>query len=264
MRANVRCDFANYFADFFARYLANIEQPFDLMITTDTELKRSMISAHPICGLAENCVIELVENRGRDIAPKIGILSRKLGQYDIFLFLHSKKSPHGQSLASWRVYLLEQLLGTKASTSNIIGLFEEFPNLGIVAAKNFEPVWPSIRWGANFEKGKALAALFGVSLQMEDPIDFPSGSMFWARPLALKPLLDLHLRTSDFEPESGQFDGTLAHQIERLFYISCEHSCLTWLTIARPELCTKKAKIVPAVDLEQIASMMNSNLLLSK
>lgn len=41
--------------------------------------------------------------------------------------------------------------------------------------------------------------------------------MFWVRLEALRPLLDAHLDLWEFEPESGQVDGTGAHAIERLF-----------------------------------------------
>lgn len=44
---------------------------------------------------------------------------------------------------------------------------------------------------------------------------FASGSMFWARLQALRPLLDAHLLPSMFDIETGQVDGTLAHAIER-------------------------------------------------
>ena len=39
--------------------------------------------------------------------------------------------------------------------------------------------------------------------------------MFWARVKAIEPLLKLGMKTSDFEEETGQIDGTLAHSIER-------------------------------------------------
>lgn len=46
---------------------------------------------------------------------------------------------------------------------------------------------------------------------------FPSGSMFWVRLEALRPMLDAHLDEWEFEPEASQIDATMAHAVERIF-----------------------------------------------
>src|SRR5262249_13012858 len=74
---------------------------------------------------------------------------------------------------------------------------------------------------------------------------FPSGSMFWARSAALRPLLDLNLSYGDFPEEAGQIDGTPAHAIERLYYYACERAGFTWLKVAHPELFAHTPAIVP-------------------
>src|SRR4051794_24828825 len=71
----------------------------------------------------------------------------------------------------------------------------------------------------------------GFPLPQAAPLDFPSGSMFWARSAALRPLLDLHLSFDDFPAEAGQTDGTLAHAIERLYFLVCEQAGFDWLKI---------------------------------
>jgi lipopolysaccharide biosynthesis protein len=51
---------------------------------------------------------------------------------------------------------------------------------------------------------------------------FTAGSMFWIRSRALMPILNLAISNEDFEVESGQTDGTLAHAIERFFTVAAK------------------------------------------
>jgi GT2 family glycosyltransferase len=106
----------------------------------------------------------------------------------------------------------------------------------MIASQHFEPVRHGINWGYNFQDAQKLAARFGLTLDPAHLLDFPSGSMFWARTAALKPLLDLKLTVDDFDPESGQLDATLAHAIERLYFYACEAADLRWVKIAHPPL----------------------------
>ena len=102
------------------------------------------------------------------------------------------------------------------------------------------------------QMGKAGPPMFGKDLHTGDwgwgvlpaaaPLDFPSGSMFWARSAALRPLLDLRLGFDDFQAEAGQTDGTLAHAIERLYFLVCEQAGFDWLKItARGELYEQRS-----------------------
>ena len=62
----------------------------------------------------------------------------------------------------------------------------------------------------------------GVRLSADSLLDFPTGTMFWAKTEALRPLFDLGLTYQDFEAEEGQIDGTLAHAIERCLLLVAE------------------------------------------
>jgi lipopolysaccharide biosynthesis protein len=48
--------------------------------------------------------------------------------------------------------------------------------------------------------------------------------MFWARPQALKPLIDLGLTWDDYPDEPLPIDGTLLHALERLLPFSAAQS----------------------------------------
>lgn len=225
-------------------YMANVPVNMDIFISTTDEFKASAIE----CvfngwdkGLVE---VRISPNRGRDIAPKLVTFKDVYAEYDYVLFIHGKQSPHESFLFHWRHFLLESLLGSPGIVKNILHTFSLCPDLGMIAAQHFEPVRNAINWGGNFQAAQNLAGKMGFALNPEDPLDFPSGSMFWARTSALKPLLDLKLTHQDFEAESNQVNGTLAHACERLFFFVCEHQNLKWMKIAHPPLYTFTPMIV--------------------
>jgi lipopolysaccharide biosynthesis protein len=118
----------------------------------------------------------------------------------------------------------------------------------MIGAAHFAPIRNGVSWGLNFGKACELARRIGFELEEGDPPDFPSGSMFWARTAALRPLVGLDLTEDDFELEQGQKDGTLAHAIERLFYYCCEWAGLTWARISRPEFLLNPSSALDVTD----------------
>jgi hypothetical protein len=120
-------------------------------------------------------------------------------------------------------------------------------------------------WGPNFAISRELAAWLDLDLTPDSPLDFPAGSMFWARSAALAPLLDAGLTLADFPAEAGQTDGTIAHAVERLYFYSCEKAGLRWVhagpdrAIAVPEWALR---IDSQAALEQVVSDQMPALLL--
>lgn len=237
-------------------YLRQLPLPAELMISTDTEAKKTVIEA-ALAGWEQPLTIRVLPNRGRDIAPKLIGFADAYARYDLVLHLHSKVSDHAHFLAPWRSYLFETLLGSPETVRSILDAFNRLPDLGMVAPQHFEAIRRWIGWNGNFDGAKALAARMGVKLAADRALDFPSGSMFWARPAALKPLLDLNLAFDDFPAEDRQLDHTLAHVIERLYFYACERSGHSWLKIADPAICLHTetiAEIATPVALSQYAA----------
>lgn len=215
----------------FRAYLNHIPVPADLFISTDTDEKQALVSTCFADWTTGSVDIRVMPNRGRDVAPKLVGFGAAHDRYDYVLHLHTKWSPHESRLVGWRGYLLDTLLG---SPSIIHGVFEAFaraPRLGILAPQHIDQLRPWITWGENHAQAEDLAARMGFPLPRAAPLDFPAGSMFWARSAALRPLLDLRLDFDDFQSEAGQTDGTLAHAIERLYYLVCERAGFDWLKI---------------------------------
>jgi len=246
----------------FQRYFQNISFPFDTFITTDKTSKRAKIESF-FAGWQYGAVdVRIAENRGRDIAPKLVALKDVYETYDYVLHVHSKRSVHSSPLANWRHFLLENLVGSPDVVNSVFDAFWRKSDLGMVASQHFEPIREEIIWRGNFKIADVLAKRMGVSLSSDAALDFPAGSMFWARTSALKPLLELKLRFDEFAQETGQRDGTLAHAIERLYFFACERAGFNWIKIARPELFTETAGIFKIEVQEALDELIIQNRLL--
>lgn len=221
--------------DEFVRYFSNIPFQFDLYITTDTQDKREKLEQF-FMHWKGKIEVRLTPNRGRDIAPKLISCRDAYDHHEFILYIHTKKSPHDSGLSSWRYYLLETLLGSAEVVRSVFEAFRSDPKLGIIAPQHFGAVHQAIGWGRNFKIAQARARKMGFNVSRHGPIDFPSGSMFWARTAAIKPLLECNLTLDEFPDEAGQVDKTLGHAIERLFFFACERAGFGWIKISRPSL----------------------------
>ena len=155
-----------------------------------------------------------VRNRGRDVAPFLLAAARVAAAgFPLILKLHTKKSRHRLDGDHWRMQLYRELLGTEQSKAALDALRRP-SGFGIVGPANSVV---SMTWyrGSNTGRVRDLAGRMGVA-SLDERFDcFVAGTMFYARTEALEPLLALGLGEEDFEFESGQVDGTLAHALER-------------------------------------------------
>jgi lipopolysaccharide biosynthesis protein len=207
-------DLANEMLD----YLNRIPYPFDLFVTTDTKEKverfQQLFQQH---GLQSRLEIVLVPNLGRDIGPFLVDISDKLSGYDYIGHFHGKKSSTVTWGDRWRAYLLDNLLGSEQGINAIFNEFEADPKLGLVYPPPYPLIAPYADWGGNEERCRILLSEVGYKTDLPDIPNFPVGNMFWARGVAIKPMLERVWRYEQFEPEKGQVKETLAHAVERVW-----------------------------------------------
>ena len=211
--------------------LASLPTGFDLLVSTDTKEKKSQIEEGLSSSGASRTVVREFPNVGRDIAAKLICFKDMLGQYDVILFIHGKKSEFASKLSGWRNHLFDTLIGSPDRVKSILASFADIADLGIIAPPHYDPLG-SVGWRENLEISDDLCSKLLGARYAFNFLDFPSGSMFWCRPAALQPLLDLNLTVKDFPAEEGQIDGTLAHAIERFFFVSCEIAGFRWVKLA--------------------------------
>ncbi|MCC8555724.1 rhamnan synthesis F family protein [Xanthomonas hortorum] len=173
----------------------------------------------------EKLDIRVVPNRGRDIAPLLVTFREQVLTLDVVGHLHTKKSLYtGSEQGEWRRYLVSSLMGSPERIAWQLGMFQAEPRLGMLYPESYEWVllWAHT-WLSNFSVCRALAQQLGFDITPSEYIDFPAGSMFWAKVDALRPLYALNLELKDFPEEHGQIDGTLHHAVERIFVAVVRH-----------------------------------------
>lgn len=213
------------------KYLSNIPGKVDLFISTDAESKKLDIERYFSDFNKGALDIRVFPNRGRDIAPTIICFKDVYCNYDVFLHIHSKKSLYNSDMNDWREYSYQTLLGTEETVKSILFLLQ-YGDIGFVFPQHFEKIRESIRWGANYKNTQQLLSRMNVNINKKNLLEFPSGSMFWARSKAIESILKLNLTLEEFQEENGQIDGTLAHAIERSFLYMAETAGFQWVKIS--------------------------------
>jgi lipopolysaccharide biosynthesis protein len=229
------------------RLVENIPFPVDVFISTDTEAKRIAIDTAFAGWSKGRYDIRIAQNRGRDIAPKLVSFRDVYEDHELILFLHSKKSlasSIGEIGAAWRQTMTRSLVGSSNTVRSIMDVFSQHPDIGIVMCEHFEPIREFLNWDGNFRIAKQLAKRMGFRLTPRHILELPSGSMFWFRSRALRPLLDLNLTFRNFPREKGQIRETTHHAIERLMLYICEHAGFKWIKVADPSVFEDNSRIV--------------------
>ena len=225
--------------------IANVPVDVDLFLSTDTQEKKA--ASHVRCdGWSKGRVeLRVLPNRGRDIAAKFVGFRDVYDQYELFLHLHAKRSPHGgAALARWADYLFDTLIGSERIASSNLSLFDD-PRIGVVFPQHLFDLRGVLNWGYDYDLARGLMKRMGIEIDKNFALEFPSGSMFCGRSAAFRPLLDLGLGFDDFPEEGGHVDGTLAHAIERVLLMVAESRGFEWLKVARRDLYPMPQTLLP-------------------
>ena len=216
--------------DTFIAYLNNIPVMFDLFVSIPEHVNKKSVQERFKNAVknARRVTVEAVPNRGRDIAPLIVQFGKRLLDYEIICHLHTKMSPHSSGLESWLEEILNLLLGKPGSQGTEVA---QILNILIKDAKvvypepNLSIILDRTGWFGNYQLAKELLEKLTDHRIEEFPsVEFPQGSMFWAKADALKKFLSLPVTYQDFPKEPMPPDGTIAHALERLILALAQDS----------------------------------------
>ncbi|WAC65269.1 hypothetical protein OVA14_07695 [Agrococcus sp. SL85] len=200
--------------------------------------------------------VRVVEsNRGRDISAFLIGCADLLrpgadGRYafDVVLKLHSKQSPQDPLPRGTRFqrHALGSLLGQQHQQNALLQLFIDEPELGMAMPPQIHVGYPTLgrAWFGNRPAAERMASRLGIDVPFDEGSPLaPFGSMFAARPEALRPLVD-SLGWRDFPDESGYRDGGTAHVVERLFAYAAISEGYTVRTVTSPELAAESHQLL--------------------
>jgi lipopolysaccharide biosynthesis protein len=169
--------------------------------------------AQVVCADMPSAVIEIMDNRGRDVRPFLHMMKRISHlKYRAVCKVHGKKSVYRMDGDNLRSKLISTLLDP-----SVIEKFDSNDRLGMVATASSLIPHNENNMHTNSEQVHAICEEIAVPFVSGR---FVAGTMFWVDPRAIEPLFKL--RTNDFDVERGLVDGTRAHAIERLFCVVCE------------------------------------------
>ena len=170
------------------------------------------------------------ENRGYDVWPFLKVLQEiPLDDYDMVIKLHTKRDVTGELLVlnhawvgggAWRELLLA-FVATGDAWRSTLRCFTD-PRIGMVADRRLVfcgDTLPAAADGGTFDRAREeFRRLTGFAVP--EGAEYVAGTMFAARPTALKPLLARRFEVSMFEPPAGHRCETYAHLMERMFGFS--------------------------------------------
>ena len=216
--------FYGEFIDYYCDALATFSQSVDVFVSVaNDELAKKAAKDFKACEKVNNVTVKVVPNHGRNFGPMLVEFASELQSYDLFCHMHSKKSLYsGRAQTQWADYLGEYLLKDQHVIKQVLNHFNDNPKSGIYYPTSFwmMPDWVN-HWLKNKPHAQKIAKEWGIELS-DDFLSYPAGGMFWARPDALKQLLDKSYQYDDFPAEPLPNDGSELHALERMLGLLVE------------------------------------------
>lgn len=224
----------------FAQYISNIPDCVDIIFTYSSEKIYEEIKKVTY-KIKNNIFYIKKENRGRDVSAFLVAARKKILEYDIFCFIHDKKSKNKvlqNDTDEWTYSLWENSLSSKKYIKYIMYIFENNSNVGVLTpplyfGKNFSAEIID-QWGDNYKILKKMLIDTGVKkIPPKESAINAFGTVFWARKDALIKLLSRDWQYEDFDKEPLADDGTISHAIERSIWFYAQdagyecHSVMT-------------------------------------
>lgn len=204
-------------------YLNNIPVGFDLFVSIPEIIHYDHTDICNVLGgikNVNNIDIQTTPNVGRDVAPLLCTFGSKLTKYNYIAHLHTKKTLEDVTLKNWRKFIFTHIIGSPTIVTQILQSLNN--NTGMIAPPDYSSCWDVYGWSSNLDTAQNIidTSTLNINLKEEFPvIEFPQGTMFWARTDFLKAFFELPLTYNDFPKEPIERDGTIAHALERLFFV---------------------------------------------
>ncbi|WP_375384726.1 rhamnan synthesis F family protein [uncultured Microbacterium sp.] len=207
--------------------------PYRLVVTTPdadrAERIEQIIAAHPRPG-REAEVRVLPSNDGRDqSAFLIACRDLLLGdEFDVVVKVHSKKTPQqGYAVGQhFKEQQLDNILPNAGYVANLLALFQKEKGIGLAYPPMIHIGHGTLghAWWGNRPRFEVVARQLGIRIPIDgvSPLA-PYGSMYVARPAALRLLVEHPWRYAEFGGSDAYKDGGLAHVLERMpSYVAAE------------------------------------------
>ena len=213
---HIHAHYVDLLGEIVRRLALNSVRPDLFVSVTSTEQKAAAQAVlAPYAGRVVR--VEVVPNRGRDLGPMLSMFAGDtLAGYELAGHLHTKKSLDVQDRSlgqTWYGFLLEHLIGGDAAGPMLDRIVSR-----MASGAGPDMVFPEDPYVFGDEANASQVAQLAERMGWPQPpghFRFPVGSMFWARPAVLRPLLDAGFTVEDYPEETLPYDGTILNALER-------------------------------------------------